>query len=417
MSELKNIKKPKSNTQPGIEGYYTFQININDKLWEFDVKSILRFLYEEEAGNVGAVCEFDFVTQDASIISYLNEGNEVKVTIGGPSELSSERKLNVSNTYQKQELNVTIVKLEIKYDMYPYIQIYCSGVIGNYDYFIKHRTQIIKQKNSIDAIQEVLTTNGKFIKIDNKVSLISKDIQNWIQYSISDRDFISDIWLHSDFGNNVLLLGINSQGHFIIRDSKYLLNQLASKKYKYTFTNAGNKTDDLSKGSIQYNSILYSQSNSQMNATYTYNREKLIYDLENGTEELQNPDISSSWLSLNNKLNRKDSITKLSTHSGAINANVHANYHNSYNYNVGRLLSLSSSNIVLGFNGKFINDLQILDPVNVTVSQLDSDTLTSPYEGGGYIVSKITRCLMNKSFKTTVTCCRENINDLKGDLT
>lgn len=415
MTELKNIKDVKGNFA-GVQGYYSLQINVNDKLWELDASSLLRFLYEEEAGNVGAVCEFDFVTQDASIISYLNEGNEVKVTIGGYEYLVGDTKPNVENILKKQVLNITVVELEVKYDSYPYIQVFCSGIIGNYDYHVKHRKQIIKQKNSIDAIKSVLESNGGFTKIDNTVSLVSKDVQNWIQYSITDRDFISDIWLHSDFGDNVLLMGVNSQGQFVLRDAKSLLIQLADKQYKYTFSNAGSKQDGSAKGMVQYDSILYTQSASVSNNSYTYNREKLVYDLENGTESLQNPDIKSSWISSNNKLNRKDTITKLSTHCGMVNANVHANWNKSYNYNVGRILSFGSSQLVLAFNGKFLDDLQILDPVNVTINQMTGSQMTTDYESGGYIVSKICRCVMNRQFTTTVTCCRESISNLKGKL-
>jgi len=401
----------------GVEGSYYLQINIGNKIWELDSNDVTRVAWEEEAGNVGVAFEMDFLVKDNDILAYLNEGSKIKVTIGGLKKISREKKTGIDDSYDKHEMQVTVVEMEVKYNAFPYINISMSGVIGNYDYHVKHNMSIISQMNSLDAIKKVLSNNSEFIKVDSDVQEVPKDIQNWIQYSITDRNFISNIWLHSNFTNNILLLGINSKGHFIIRDLKSLLKKNSSKKYKYLFSNATTEQESEAKNSLQYDSILFTQSNTIMNLSYAYGREKLVYDLENGTEEFVLPNIKETGLSTNNKLNRKSSITKLANSSGMINENVHVNYHESYNYNVGMLLALSSTNLMLAFNGKFIGDIQILDPVNITVNSTDPNSqMTSDYESGGYIVSKVTRVLAHKNFTTTITACRDNMSGLKGQL-
>jgi len=400
----------------GIEGKFSFQLSIGNKEWEISPPSLLRFLVDEEAGNVAPAVQLDFTTKDASILKYLNEGNVVKVTAGGLQRLSHESTngREVSNEYQKMEISITIVRLQVKYELFPYIQIYCSGIAGNYDYLFTPRMRVINQKNSLDAIKDIVNNNGKFSRLDSTVKLSPIDTQNWIQYNITDMEFLSEVWLHSYIPDKVMLVGINSMGSFVIRDSACILQDLKNKNYKYTFTNNFSNSDSNNKKLIQYGGVLFSQSNSIMNLGYTYGRERVVYNLEQGTEAIELPEINNAWLSLSAKLNRKDTIAKMAAHNRMINTNVHSKYNYAYDYNVGRLSALSSTNLIISFSGKFINDLQILDPINVTVNKMDSSQLNSQYESGGYIVAKITRSIMNGSLNTTVVGCRESVNEMSG---
>lgn len=399
----------------GIEKYFYIQINIKNKQWVVPPANLLRFLYEEEAGNVAPVCEFDFLIEDTSVLKYLNEGNQISVTVGGYKNALKETDDSNISVPDKQQFSVTIVRLEISYNVFPYIKIYCSGIIGNYGYIATSNLKIIKQKNSLDAIRQVLNDNGGFTSLDIKTNKTPKDVQNWIQYNNTDASFISSIWHYSYMPNNVLFVGIDSTNRFIIRDRLYLLEQLTKKKYKYLFSNFSNDKDK--KNLVQYNSILYSQSSTAQNLSYCYGIKKVIYDLNSGVEDEIESNIMSTGLSNNSKLNRNSSINGFYSASCLLTSNIHENYHLANISNLGNLLANSGSNLSIGFDHIFLHDLFILDPVYITVNDSDPQSQSSSrYEGGGYLVSKITRCIMNGVLSTTVICERDSIQEMTGEL-
>ena len=399
----------------GIEKYFYLQINIKNKQWIFNPEDLLRFLYEEEAGNLSPVCEFDLLIQDTSILQYLNEGNSIDVTIGGYDKLPKDKSGSNISAPNKQQFSVTVVRLEVSYDSFPFIQIYCSGIIGDYGYIANNNMSIIKQKSSVDAIKQVLKEDDEFTNIDSKTKASFKDTQNWVQYNISNKRFISNIWLHSYSPNNTLFLGINSNNTFILRDKLYLLEQITKKDFKYIFSNFSGDKDK--NKVIQYDGILFTQSNSILNLTSCYNLNKLVYDLDNAQEVTISSDIKNMGISSNSKLNRNSSITNTSATASVHNLNVHDNYHLAYLSNIGNLMSVSGCKLILNFTNIFLSDLSILDMIYVTVNELDPlANSTAKGESGNYLVSRITRCIMNNKFTTTVACNRESINEMSGEL-
>ncbi len=416
-----------------IAGYQNF----------FDENTLLRFIIKEEAGNVLPTWEMDFFIDDSElknndgtgsgrskleILKSLNEGSIITAALGDGGTIPKTDKMDETSGADASSFPLYITELNFSYEKYPYIKVYMAGIGGSNTYTTKQIIKIIKQKSSIDAIKEVAALD---FSLNINSEIITKDIQNWVQYNVSNREFIQNILMHSYVSDDDFLCSnIGIDGTFTVASFKNILkkitpdnkNQQAKEKFKYTFTNKTSSDDDSNKNNnlIPYSNIVVAQANGLINKLAGYEPNGIVHMFETATDNNTNISLKNK-ISENEKLNRTNKIDKIATSTRIINDNVHEKYWDTYYNNVSNLLVRGTTIVGLTFQRRYLSDLKVLDPVQVLLNSMKNsatktaEVSTSDFESGFYIVSKIVRCYMNKNVSTSVYCSRENLNNQVGD--
>lgn len=374
----------------GVEGAYIYSFKIgglDDFITESELAS---FTLIEEAGGVLPTFEMEFSGNVEEAIALLNETNRFEVSFGSKPDDMVSAPLSIQT---KKITRMGATKRGF----------YLNGLYAASGYLQDSKVSISAKKSAIEVMLEKARSSGFSIHKDNlKKSL---DSQVWIQPNISDRKFMTeDLWLHSDLGTGIPALGITSQGEFIIKDVK----ADGAKEPKWKFTYNATKTNE-----ITYDGDYVTLDNTGfINSWMGYGRQKIIYDLEEGTETtiLTKPTPVASMTS---KLAKSAEVSKKFSRPAMITDDMHPNYWASHNYNLTNLASLSSTKIILSFQGSYI-PIKILDQVffaDDDVSQ--GGAVASNFNAGRYFVTKVARTLGNRQIATIVELCRESFNDIK----
>lgn len=370
-----------------VEGQYIFIFSLADKGDFIDEDDLISFLLVEEAGNVLPTFDFGFTTKDETILRYLNEGNNLKISFGKDKDSLIDIELVISSfVFHRAGESKLVIEIKGLYSALPYIS---TGKIRTIN------------SSGIAAINQVVS--DYFIPDFNIIA--SSDSQNWIQHNIPDKKFVNEIWMHSYLANSFIGVGISSNGEFILKDMKALVAEDPS--YRFT-TNIEKDTD------IYYDGDYVVTSNAGfLNHWIGYGRQKHLFTIEEGSE-LNSLQSSESLLALTGTLARSAAISKRIAQAGVLSDNVHANYWNAFLQNLQSLAIFSSCQITLSFHNIYI-PLRILNLVMFLDTGIGQKQATE-YYSGKYFVSKVARSISNRQFTTTVQLSRESLSDSRGEL-
>jgi hypothetical protein len=370
----------------GIDGKFVAEFSLNEKPDFIDQDDLFDFTIIEQAGNIPPIFSIFFQTLDDEIPQYINEGNELKVTLG--------RSLNELEKYSLIFQNSEHTKSGDRH------LITATGCINSLSYF-DTKVFITDKINGATALEVV---GNKHFIVDNQLDKSSTDIMYHKQYNISHKRFVNDIWLSTFIPDSFPVVGITSEGKMLLRDMKKLVST-----NKWDTFNQDDK-DKFLIISPDYKII----SRKGFFNTYTgVGREKFLYNQDDAIGVLQSEDVKS-FIALTNKISVNADREKKSFENGVINENVHQNYWRSYLRNITSLANYSS--IQLNFNFQnFFKPIHIYDVVYHKEISTDSKK-ASEFATGNYVTTKVVKRLQQESYITLVEASRESFNQPKGNL-
>jgi hypothetical protein len=371
------------------------QFQISFKLGKYSdfilLDDLHRFIIEEYATGALPTFELGFVTKDENILALMNIGNSLVINIGIDNEMSDP-------------ITLYIVKVETSRSNYPFCDVYLSGVCHSNTYANKTKVRNINKTSAL-AIKEVVSS----FKWHNKNNEVSSDSMVWRQCSVSDREFVQHLFLRSYIANSQMLMGIDTQGNFLLRDLKKILNR---KDRDFTFKKSKTKEDN--NKVLQYQGCLYSNISSYNSYVTTKDKTFKSIDLIQGTTADSSVTVKN-YMSISPLSRDTSNKTQQVLPRFTNTSNKHANYESVYLKNLAQLNLLQGGIQTVECNN-FYFPIKVLDLVYYESETISDKHISSPYESGTYLVSKVSRCIQNKVLTTTVTLCNEFMNDQKGAL-
>jgi hypothetical protein len=374
----------------GVSGQYLFIFNLGDKKDFIEEADLIGFKCFEEAGNILPTFQLEFRTSDSEIPRYLNEGNELKVSVGKSLQDVETYKLLIQHTESgRQGQNK--------------ISCVVTGILSALKYH-KNNILITPKQDGITTIQQITSKNFIF---DSNVISTGTDTMNWIQHGISDKKFINSVWMHTYIPDSFLAVGISMDNHFIIRDIK---KKFQSGIFDWRLSSRVDTDKDIS-----YDGDYTIQSKAGfINAWMGHKRIKPIYDLDSGEFSSVSQEIKP-LIAITNKLMRRAEIESKNAEIGVTSSNVHSNYWKAYLANLSSLAIFSTVKISVSFQNQFKN-VRVLDSVMFREVDTQNSQVSMEYSSGLYIVSKVGRILSNRQFLTVLELCRESNNQPLGDV-
>lgn len=367
-----------------VDRQYYFRFSLGSKKDFIRERDFGHFQLIEEVGNALPTFSMEFETDDESVLPLLNEGNKLEVSFGPDIGNLISTPLAVTG--------IDSVKMGANRR-----KITLVGMYSAISYMSKNTLSISTAKSGVEVIAD---TVGKYFKFVGNITA-SKDSQRWIQYNISDRAHVNNIWLHCDVDPSFLAVGISSDGKFVAKDIKKDL----STPYVWRFT----KTVKDQARDIVYDGDPHLKTQTGlMNAWMGYGREKVVYDLDTAidTATLVNQE---PLMAMTAKLAKNIEIEKRFASIGIQNDNTHSTYWQSYLRNLTSLASFHNVQYTLSFHREF-KPVRILDQVMFKEEDVSNSNVSSEYLSGIYYVTRVSRRLENSQFVTVLHINRESLN-------
>lgn len=372
----------------GIDGQYIVQFTIGDEKDFISELDLIKFKIIEYAGGRIPEFELNFSTPHEKLLTYFNEGNKFQVSIGATLDSLMDIEL-ITQKVKTIRVGATDRIIQVK------------GSLNALAYQLVNKIKIVSETSAVEAIKKVSQESG-FFPVSNVEK--SADKQNWIQHNIPDKSFIHNIYLHADMPDSFIMVAVNSDNEFVIRDLKTLLGE----DIKWSFTDHQALPTD-----IVYTPDFSTSSHSGfINAWFGYNPTTNLIDVEKSEMEGIQEKVSPS-MSLSKKLNQDASVASKFSNFQIKSRNTHARYWESYKRNLNSLALFSQTRVELSFT-QLYKPVKVLDLVTFRESELTA-TAASEYYSGKYIVARVARVLEKKSFRTNVMLCREGTNRNRGD--
>lgn len=369
----------------GVNDQFIVKFSIGNLVDFISEDELVRFTYVEEAGNQLPTFELIFKIQDEEIASLLNENNQLVVAVGRTVDDMVESKFNIMSP---EITPAGSVKRNT----------YINGLYGELGYLGDAKVQITEEKSGVEVIKDIVSP---YFSTEFNV-LKSLDKQRWIQYGRTNKLFVNDIYMHSDFGSSFPSIGISSDGTFILKDVKKSLGA----SFDWRFTQNPTLPTDIN---LDPN-VALEDNTSFINSWLGYGRNKTVYNLEKGTES-KIKETPETILSLARDIPKNSAINNKYSPHDSINGNVHANYWKSYMHNLVSLASLSAVKVSLSFSNVFY-PIRVLDLAMLNDPTIDENIKygSSEYNSGLYIITKVARTIENRQISTVVEMVRESLN-------
>ncbi|WBU87740.1 hypothetical protein [Escherichia phage EP_H11] len=368
----------------GVKGQYVAMFKIGDFKDFIGPRDLIQFKIIEEAGNVMPTYELVFECRDEQIVSVLKEGNFIYASFGRNEASMINVKLAILKR-QKTNFGVGSQILRV------------LGVFGAVPYRIDSQAAS-HTGTSIEVMKSIVS---KYFKADFNCPA-SDNKMNWLQNNINDRDFVNQLWLHSNLNSDTPLVGITTDGLFRVRSISTAVDR-NNPNWKLTSL----ETKDA--GAIYYDKPpnIYSDSGA-VNALGGYAKSRIVHNQSDNQSFYSTPQ-GSPILSVSSNQEVSDTGRRLGGVS-ILNENVHSSYHSSFDYNVRNLLRLSMMKAKVEITGYYFN-IRVLDSV---LLKEDSDARRKEANmdsSGLWLTQKVCRIFTNKDLCTVLTLCRDGMNN------
>lgn len=394
-----------------VAGQFFFRFKLGDLEDFIHEDDLIEFTFIEQVGNVLPTFQLTFKTHSDSVLQLLNEANDLQVAFGQTVEELFEASL-VTTRFESKKIgrNQRLVS--------------AIGLLSAMDYLANKKIYISPKKSGIEVIKDVITgqrenlrVGGRVGQSDNTTVLIypdtnlqeSSDLQNWIQPNRSDKQYVSDVWMHTSIPNSFVACGISSDAQFIIKDIGSLAG--AKNAFDWKFTTTPEDSND----------IVYDPDTPELvaqtgfiNQWLGYGREYLELSMEAGTSKLIS-DEARPILALTDQVARRAGQERRFHSTKMRNENVHPEYWSAYLRNLIGLATMGSIVQTVAYSNTF-KPTRILDLVMFKDEDISNPNIneSASYHTGLYVISKVSRTLMNKQLATTVDICRESLNEVMG---
>jgi hypothetical protein len=383
----------------GSQGAYYFNFSLGDAggnnvLNDFiDEGNLVSFKIVERAGNILPVFELVFDTHDSNLPAFLNEGNILIVSLGRDQDNSYDVHFTISR----------VTKTMKGEGLRGY---YINGTMAPISYLSTPNILITDPLTGLEVLKQI-SLNSFDDFVTNLDSGVSDDLpMRWIQYNISDKRFLNDVWMHTWLQDSFLGLGISTYENFIVKD----IRKLAGQDPDFKFGIVGEEDPTVVLVDPDY---VIDKQTGFINAWLGRGRQRLVYSLEDELDITVDED-PASYLALTDKLDRL-STTKPRVGENTIQTqNCHPNYWQAYERNLGGLATLSNVLFKCTARNQFF-PIEVLDLI--MFKDVDSvDNTASDHYSGLYVVATVARELLGRNLTTIVEAYRESTNELIGDL-
>lgn len=375
----------------GIDGQFLFKFRIQDREDFIDTEDLLSFKLCEAAGNVLPTFEMAFTTLDEKLLGLFHESNDIEVSFGRDRDSLTDIKL----------VPMRMVPSRVGANKHMLV---ANGFYSALGYLNTDRVFISNKLSGIEVIKQVaskyFSTSGVF-NVDKGV-----DSMNWIQSAMPDRNFVNQMWMHSNLPNSFPAVGISSDGKFILKDIKVEL----AKDYRWRFTP---KTVDAKRDIFYDGDATLDINTGFINNWVGYTREKTLYNLEAGDESILS-NITKPIMSLTKEITKRVDIEKRYAQAGIQSDNVHPEYWSSYLRNLSSLATLAAVKNTVSFSD-YYKPIRVLDLVMFKEDSTENPLEASEYKSGLHFVTKVARQLQNSKLTTIVELSRESMNSQKGE--
>lgn len=376
----------------GVEGQYVLTFNIADFQDAIDQDNLASFKLIEEAGNVLPMFEVVFTTTNLILVETLTEGNTLNMSIGKTQESMREAELTILSA-ERTRVGDGSFALKI------------TGFYNAMAYLTNKKVSS-KRGTSIDTIKEIASS---YFTTD--ITVTSDDSSFWLQQTISDRDYVNNIWFHSWVPDSCPMIGISSAGDFIMRD----LKSLASKDTPdWRFVTTPQQDIDV----VYTGNHIDVSPSGFMNRLGAYGKSMTVRNSTDGSFETLTTEPMQPILTQSANLNRQKSVEPKISSIVEISENVHPKYWEAYNHNIATLSSLSTNQIAL----TIVNDFRPFKLLDLAFYKEDKITMThgelkeaTEHSSGYYIITKIANVLIHNSMATFVYLTRETMNNIRGE--
>lgn len=378
----------------GIEGQYRASFSIGDIKDFLKEEQLLCFKIIEDTSNVLPIFQLDICIWDEKILKYVNEGKELVISLGKTIHQMTESRFKITKS-------IPIRNGEHKIDLHM------VGIFAEMPYLTDKKILITDKITSIDALKQILGQHPKFTFSTNISS--TQDKMNWIQPNITNRQFVTHIWTHTYIPDSFPAIGTTINGEFRYRDIK----KLAKEQPKFIFKVC--KKEDKKDNEIIYETPYEYKTNSTLNnMLYSFGREKLVANLESGDFTLLKQDAVTPTLAMSNdSMVNKEIPPRYDEHSNQSIDNVHPNFWKAKIQNLVNLFTFSTVKLTVNYHMDY-QKIHVLDLVYFKEEELKSQRRSaSETITGLYIVTKVSRVIENRTFRTYVEMCRETPNSIQ----
>lgn len=374
-----------------VEGNYAFSFSIANKKDFLTDQTLIDFTLETFSGFNLPTYSLEFLTVNQDIISHLNEGNTITVSLG-------KSETNTKNIVLRPVGDPKIVNISADtYKVTSYGFLNVPNYLNNY-------SRIYPNMSAAEVINFRAKELGLLLNKNNLKE--SKDKQNWINFGESDRRFFAKTLMKMDLKDSFPVSAITSAGELRLFD----FVEYFKKEKKYYIFSQQNK-----KNAIQYTDLeTISEDSELINYWIGYLSKSNDYDLITGLYKKYTTD-AKNILASTNKLVRS-ALEEIRLDKMQIsNENIHKNYHRSHQNNLRNSAIFSRSRIGLSVENSFMN----IEPLDLAYVELYSNTDTEILDSlmsGNYVVSKVCSNLSQRKVKTFVELCRESMNKNIGNI-
>lgn len=370
-----------------VDKQYIISFSLGDNKDFIKRTELNEFTIIEEAGNLLPTFELEFNTFDETILPKLNETQPLNLLFGVDRDTAFDVPLSIS-TFVQIENGREGVTINIK------------GIYRANEYITQAVLNITNKQSGIEAIIDAASQS---FKVESNITK-STDSQNWIQYNISNKKFVTDTLLHSYKNNTFFIPAITIEGKFVLKD---IMEDLArgNGEYDYRLIMNPKKTND-----IPYdNNPVITSNTGFLNNVIGYGREVFEQNLEASTV-VPFIETSEPIIALTRNL-AKDSTINRNGGTKLINENVHENYWKAYFNNLTNIVSLGNISVLLTVDNYFYP----IHPLHLVMLNIPSKIANhaSEYLAGLYYTSKVSRTWSNNKFTTSILLCRESVNQVK----
>lgn len=352
-------------------GFY-FDLQIEDYKNFIRLNDILKFEMIETVGIELPTVEVLFITSDIKVKNMLLENNIVKILMG-----------NDKTDYDIFE--VSILEKDARDHQIGSYSCYFKGFVGD-KRFIIDKVQDGVNSSPLEGISKVcdklLLRYGTKLELQSDIesnSNLESQIMNWFIADESYRHLMLDMWSHLDIRPSFPLIAISRYKTILLKDFDNLING----DIKWNFTQNVNTSQSNNNNLIFINPFAVKNNTEIYNIYAGYGKVVNIYDIEKGSYDIHVHSPSnllgaSQALDMSKAGNRTLNGFKKSS-------NISTNYHQSYMYNVARLMAISSICGFCDFPNMYNRNLNLLDLVNVYLPNVEQGKTLS----GKYIIHTI----------------------------
>ena len=371
----------------GVQGQYLFGVEIDDRSLISDINFLENFVLKQQAMNSLPVVKLEFITTSVEVVSRLNEGNTLRVSLGTGADYVLA-------------MDVFLTSVDSAVHGYDQYLMTVEGMLDRPEYVVRRRCRTSGgEMTALEAVRRVAEPYFEF----RTNARASQDEQIWVQPSIPDRHFVTHLWRHMNLPGSWPAIAVTAFGP----DLRVVdINRLQGQDPDWDFGEDGipvmaNPTSKIMSGAWN-----------QFHGYPTFSR---VEDWDSGLSERQEQAIESLWQGGRNPNRHGRLMESRIGRQVPITGNHHRLYHQVQMDTYGWAALNSSFRLALSVKDRF-RDYHPLDKAFVFLpGSSHRDGPANRSYSGVYIVDTVIHRIKDRQYSATVVLAREAPAEMQGE--